>query len=285
MFLSREGHKSKVKEAVRTFAKSLLFFTVWALGISLVFSAYEKPSAIAHNEAMLRLYWEAAPLAMIIICTALAIPYMDKNRISVTITKNPLRDTILGSAFGLGWVSSVIFTLVLLGSLTFGASARIWALPLWSLALLMNAAMQELLVRGYLFSMIRHTYNSTTAVIATTALFLALHGGAIGVSIVAVLNVLTMSIFVSLLLLWSEGLWASILAHFIWNLVAGIAINGIVLAGDYPNIRQISLHGSPLLAGGAAKIEGSIVTLGVNLMLTGVTVFMLRRKYQLRNGL
>jgi len=277
---SHEGHKSKVKEAIRTFGKALLFFIVWALGISLVFSVYEKPPVIANNKAMLRLYWEAAPLAMVMVCTVLAITYVDKKKVAVTITKRPIRDTALGFVFGIGWVSSVILILKSFGILTFGSSARVSALPIWGLALFLNAAMQELLVRGYLFSIIRRAYSSTVAVIITTGLFIALHGGAFGVSVVAVLNVLTMSIFVSLLLLWTEGLWASIVVHYIWNMVAGVAINGIVLAGDYPNILQISLHGASLFTGGAAKIEGSIVTLGVNLVLIGMTAFMLRRKYQ-----
>ena len=128
--------------------------------------------------------------------------------------------------------------------------------------------------------MVRHVYNSTVAVIITTGLFVALHGGAFGVGVVAVLNVLIMSIFVSLLLLWTEGLWASIVAHYIWNMVAGILINGIVLASDYPSILQVSFHGASWLTGSTAKIEGSIITLGVNLILIGITIFMIRRKYQ-----
>ena len=229
---------------------------------------------------MLRLYWEAAPLAMVVVCTVLAIAYIDKKKITVTITKRPIRDTALGLVFGIGWISSVVLILISLDALTFDSSSHVSALPIWGLALFLNAAMQELLVRGYLFSMVRHTYNSTVAVIVTTVLFVALHGGAFGVSVVAVFNVLTMSLFVSLLLLWTEGLWASIVAHYIWNMVAGIIMNGVVLAADYPSILQVSLHGTPLLTGDSAKIEGSIVTLGINLTLVAITVFMLRRKYQ-----
>jgi len=275
-----ESYMVKAKKSLRTFARFVLFFLVWTAGISLVFSVYEKPPVIAHNHAMLRLYWEAAPLAMVMACTALAIAFLDKKKVAVTITKRPLRDTVLGLAFGVGWISSVVLILVLLGTLTFDSSSRVSALPIWALALFLNAAMQELLMRGYLFSMIRRAYNSTAAVIATTLLFLVLHGGAFEVGVVAVLNVLTMSIFVSLLLLWSEGLWASIVAHYIWNVVAGVVMNGIVLAADYPSMLQISLHGDSLFAGGTAKIEGSLVTLGVNLILVSMVLFMLRRKYQ-----
>ena len=267
-----------MKEAVKTFAKFLVFFLVWALGISLVFTVYEKPPIIANNHAMLRLYWEAVPLAMVVLCTALAVNYVEKKKITVIITKKPIRDTVLGIAFGTGWVAFVVVVLMVLGSLTFEGTSRVSALAVWGLALFLNTMMQELLVRGYLFSMVQHAYNSTVAVIATTILFLALHGGASGVSVVAVLNVLTMSVFVSLLLLWSEGLWASIVAHYIWNLMVGIVINGIVLAEDYPSIRQVSLQGTPLVTGGAAKIEGSIVVLGINLVLIGAILVMLRRK-------
>ena len=278
--LMSEDHKLTVKKALGTFIKFLLFFLIWATGISLVFSVYEKPPVIAHNNAMLRLYWEAAPLAMVVVCTVLAIAFIDKKMVTVTITKKPIRDTVLGLVFGIGWISAVVLILVSLGSLTFDSSSHVSALPIWGLALFMNAATQELLIRGYIFSMVRRAYNSAVAVIATTVLFLALHGGAFGVSVVAILNVLTMSIFVSLLLLWTEGLWASILAHYTWNMIAGIVTNGIALASDYPSMLQVSLHGASLLTGGAAKIEGSIVTLGINLILISVTIFMLQRKRQ-----
>ena len=276
----RKDYKLKVKKELGIFGKFFLFFLVWAFGVSLVFSVYEKPPMIAHNNAMLRLYWEAVPLAMVVLNTVLAITYIDKKKISVTITKKPLRDTVLGLVIGIGWIFSVVLILVLLGCLTFDSSSRVSTLPIWGLALFLNVAMQELLIYGYLFSMVRHAYNSTVAIIATTVLFLMLHGGAFNVSVIAVLNVLTMSIFVSLLLLWTEGLWASIVAHYIWNIVAGVFMNGIMLATDYPSIIQVSLHGDSLLTGNSAKIEGSIVTLGINLILISVTIFMLHRKHQ-----
>ena len=106
-----------MKKALGTFVKFLLFFLVWSSGISLVFSVYEKPPVIAHNNAMLRLYWEAAPLAMVVVCTVLAIAYIDKKKFTVTITKRPLRDTALGLVFGIGWISSVVLFLISLGCL------------------------------------------------------------------------------------------------------------------------------------------------------------------------
>ena len=269
-----------MKKAAGTFGKFILFFIVWAAGISLVFSLYEKPPAIAHHSALLRLYWEATPLAMAIICTMLAVVYLERKKVIVTISKRPLRDTLLGLGFGIGWIASVTFILLSLGILTFDSAAHVSALPIWGVALFLNAAMEELLIRGYLFAMVRSAYNSAVAIIVTTTLFLALHGGAFDAGAIAVLNVITMSLFVSLLLLWTEGLWAVIVAHYVWNMIAGVIMNGISLPADYPSVLQISLHGSPWLSGGAAKIEGGVVTLGINLVLIGVTAFLLRHKRQ-----
>ena len=269
-----------MKKATGTFGKFILFFIVWAAGISLVFSLYEKPPAIAHHSALLRLYWEATPLAMAIICTMLAVVYLERKKVIVTISKRPLRDTLLGLGFGIGWIASVTFILLSLGILTFDSAAHVSALPIWGVALFLNAAMEELLIRGYLFAMVRSAYNSAVAIIVTTALFLALHGGAFDAGAIAILNVITMSLFVSLLLLWTEGLWTVIVAHYVWNMIAGVIMNGISLPADYPSVLQISLHGSPWLSGGAAKIEGGVVTLGINLVLIGVTAFLLRRKRQ-----
>lgn len=245
-----------MKKAIGTSGKFILFFVVWAAGVSLVFSLYEKPPTITHQSALLRLYWEAAPLAMVIVCTVLAVTFLEKKKISVIITKRPFKDTLLGLAFGIGWIASVTLILLSLGILTFDSSTHVSALPIWGLALFLNAAMEELLIRGYLFSMVRSAYSSVAAVIVTTALFLALHGGAFDAGVIAILNVITMSLFVSLLLLWTEGLWAVIVAHYVWNMIAGVIMNGISLPADYPNVLQVSLHGPPLAHGRRSQNRG-----------------------------
>jgi uncharacterized protein len=57
--------------------------------------------------------------------------------------------------------------------------------------------MQEVLVRGYLYQMIKNNYNIVVAVLISTGLFTFAHGGAFEAGILPVLNVITMSLFVT----------------------------------------------------------------------------------------
>lgn len=85
---------------------------------------------------------------------------------------------------------------------------------LWILSVFINTIMQELLVRGYLFQMLKANYNVIVATIITTALFTFMHGGAFAAGIVPVLNVLTMSLLMTIVLEYTQSLLAPIMMHF-----------------------------------------------------------------------
>ena len=119
--------------------------------------------------------------------------------------------------------------------------------------------MQEVLVRGYLYQMIKNNYNIVVAVLISTGLFTFAHGGAFEAGILPVLNVITMSLFVTAVLEYTESLVAPIVIHFLWN--------GVSLAEDYPHLFNMVISGNSILSGGSCKIEGSIVVLFMNLIL------------------
>ena len=103
---------------------------------------------------------------------------------------------------------------------------------LWILSALINTIMQELLVRGYLYQMIKRNYNVVAAMVVTTALFTFMHGGAFEAGIVPVLNVITMSILMTTVLEYIQSLIAPVMMHFIWNGVGGIIFGAVSLADD-----------------------------------------------------
>ncbi|WP_243122859.1 CPBP family glutamic-type intramembrane protease [Haloimpatiens lingqiaonensis] len=111
----------------------------------------------------------------------------------------------------------------------------------------------------------------------STLIFTTLHGGAFEVGIIAVLNVLTMSIFVSLLLVYTNALIAPIIVHFIWNAVGCLYLGGVSLADDYPNLWNCTFTGSKLITGGIAKIEGSIIVLAMNIIMIIIVGVMISR--------
>ena len=127
--------------------------------------------------------------------------------------------------------------------------------------------MQELLVRRYLYQLWEQKYSILSATFVTTILFVLIHGGAFEAGIIAILNVITMSIFITLLLEYTGTIVAPIIAHFIWNTVGAIILGGVSLASDYPTLLNLKFEGNLLLTGGTYKIEGSIVVLVINFIL------------------
>ena len=144
---------------------------------------------------------------------------------------------------------------------------QISMLWLWLFSAFINSVMQEVLVRGYLYQMIKNNYNIVVAVLISTGLFTFAHGGAFEAGILPVLNVITMSLFVTAVLEYTESLVAPIVIHFLWNGVGAIILGGVSLAEDYPHLFNMVITGNSILSGGSCKIEGSIVVLFMNLIL------------------
>ena len=136
-----------------------------------------------------------------------------------------------------------------------------------------NTIMQEMLVRGYLYQMIKRNYNVVAATVVSTMLFTFAHGGAFEAGILPVLNVLTMSLFMTAVLEYTNSLIAPIIIHFLWNSVGAIILGGVSLPEDYPHLFNMTFGGNQLLSGGIYKIEGSVVVFVLNvLMIIGFIV-------------
>lgn len=264
-----------LKKHLLTAAKALGFFAIWVL---ITIFASDAPAFIKENAALLRLWWEFVPMFGVLLITGAFIWIVEKRKIRVPIFRKPLKNIISGAVLGCIWLGGTILFLFFIGSISFGDKSNISYLAIWFLSALLNVIMQEYLVRGYLFSLFRETYNTAAALIITTILFTVMHGGAFEAGIIAVLNVITMSIFVSLLMIYTESLLAPIVAHFIWNSVGRIVFGVVSLADDYPSMWNPVLSGNVLITGGSAKIEGSIIVLIINLLLIAFVTYQLKRQ-------
>lgn len=95
----------------------------------------------------------------------------------------------------------------------------------------------------------------------------ALYGGAFEAGTLPVLNVLTMSLFMTTVLEYTNSLIAPIIVHFLWNSVGAIILGGVSLAEDYPHLFNMTFGGNQLLSGGIYKIEGSVVVFVLNVIM------------------
>ena len=106
-----------------------------------------------------------------------------------------------------------------------------------------------------------------------------MHGGAFEAGIIPVLNVLTMSLLMTIVLEYTHTLLTSILMHFLWNSVGSIILGGVSLAEDYPHLFNTTFSGNALLSGGIYKMEGSIIISFVNIaLICFFVVLLIKRK-------
>ena len=192
---------------------------------------------------------------------------IDKRNIRLSLTGKPVYNIVLGCITGAIWLGVSVVILSLTGVIHIDGRNQISMLWLWLFSAFINSVMQEVLVRGYLYQMIKNNYNIVVAVLISTGLFTFAHGGAFEAGILPVLNVITMSPFVTAVLEYTESLVAPIVIHFLWNGVGAIILGGVSLAEDYPHLFNMVISGNSILSGGSCKIEGSIVVLFMNLIL------------------
>ena len=238
--------------------KSAIFFVGWVICVSVI------PIPDTASAVIWRFWAELIPLLSIIVLTLIFL-LIDKRKTQLHLTGRPVYNIILGCVTGSVWIGISVGILSIIGVVHIDGRNQISMLWLWMVSAFLNTVMQEMLVRGYLYQMLKSNYNTVAAVIVSTGLFTFAHGGAFEAGILPVLNVITMSLFVTAVLEYTGSLIAPIVIHFLWNGVGAIILGGVSLAEDYPHLFDMTIHGNPILSGGSCKIEGSIIVLFMNL--------------------
>lgn len=258
-------------DIIITIIKVIAFFLGWAVCISILIKPKESPK----NPALWRLWAEIAPFFVTVILT-LIFWLIEKRSIKLHLFGDPVRGIILGTTTGILWLAIPVFIMYITKTLKFDGVNTVSLFFVWVFSSFLNVVMQELLVHGYLYQMIKQDYNIIPAVIVTTLLFTALHGGAFEAGVIPVLNVLTMNLLMIAVLEYSGSLIAPIIMHFLWNTVGALVLGGVSLADDYPSLLKATFSGKKLISGGKCKIEGSVIVTVVNILLIALFMSLIR---------
>lgn len=248
-----------MKKLVSVSIKTIIFFVGWTICVSVI------PIPNTDSAVIWRFWAELIPLVSIIALT-LIFWLIDKRKTRLHLTGKLVNNIILGCVTGATWLGVSVGILAIIGVVHIDGRNQISMLWLWMISAFLNTVMQEMLVRGYLYQMLKSNYNIGIAVIVSTGLFTFAHGGAFEAGILPVLNVITMSLFVTAVLEYTDSLIAPIVIHFLWNGVGAIILGGVSLAEDYPHLFNMIISGNSILSGGSCKIEGSIIVLLMNLI-------------------
>lgn len=196
-----------MKKLVLVSLKTIAFFVGWAICASIL------PIPDAKSAVVWRFWAELIPLLSVIGFTII-FWLIDKRKIRLHMIGKPVYNIVLGCITGTIWLGVSVVILSIIGVIHIDGRNQISMLWLWLFSAFINTVMQEVLVRGYLYQMIKNNYNIVAAVIVSTGLFTFAHGGAFEAGILPVLNVITMSLFVTAVLEYTESLIAPIVIHF-----------------------------------------------------------------------
>ncbi|HZJ77411.1 MAG TPA: type II CAAX endopeptidase family protein [Clostridia bacterium] len=248
-----------MKKAAITILKILIFFVGWAVLSGLIDIPVDNP-------VVWRFFAELIPLVVIVIFTVIFLR-LEKGEVKIPFAENAGKGTIVGIVTGFVWIGVSTAILLILHQLAIVGKNDINIIWLWIISAFINVIMQELLVRGYLYQLLKAKYNLPLAIIITTALFTFMHGGAFEAGFIPVINVITMCLFTTALYEANGTILAPIMAHAVWNIIGAIILGGVSLADDYPSVFSMTAIGSTVLSGGDCKIEGSVIVTIINIAL------------------
>lgn len=248
-----------MKKFLKIFLKIVIFFIGWAILSGVI----DIPS---DNPAVWRFFAELIPFTVMVIFTIVFLLIENKN-IKIPIMNNIGKGVLTGTIVGFFWIGIVAAILMASKQLYVIGKNDVSYLWLWIVSAFINVIMQELLVRGYVYQLLKKKYNLSVAVIVTSILFTVMHGGAFDAGLIPVVNVVTMCLFTTALYESEKTLLAPIMAHAVWNITGALFLGGVSLADDYPHILNLSASVNTLLSGGNYMMEASIVVTVLNTLL------------------
>jgi len=286
--LNAETPQTKFASRLRAVWRVFLFLLVLFLALFVFVSLEEflERATVAAGYQPIITGW-AMPLG-VLIATGVCLHWVDgKSWDYVYLGRKAARPGLLAKSALLGAAAIALPSLVLLSIGELRAVPSIdgsWlgAAGLTFANLLPAAAGEELLVRGYLFAVMRDSMGWRRALIVTSVIFGLLHVQNPGADGESVALVMLAGFFLGSVLLATKSLYAAIAVHFAWNWVMAAGLHtpvsgNPIIAPDY----RIVDAGPDWLTGGTWGPEGGLAAaLSMFLIVIYIYARHLRRMEQ-----
>ncbi len=254
----------------------LLFAGVVFVAIELATAVLYPPlSALARATDTHLVVYEWLTLVGLLAAHAAQLAWVERRPWSfVGLGRAAARPRLVGLGVALGGLAIAVPSLALTAVGQYrivgatGVGGGWWDASLASLVLLVPAAIvEELLMRGYLFAVLREIWGWRATLVASSIVFGALHLANSGWTIGSISMVMLGGFFLGGVLLATGSLYASIGAHLAWNAVMGLALHAPVSGYplETPAYRLVDA-GPAWLTGGAWGPEGGLAA-GVGMAL------------------
>ncbi|MCS6802964.1 MAG: type II CAAX endopeptidase family protein [Chloroflexota bacterium] len=180
-------------------------------------------------------------------------------------TDQPIRRYLGGAAVGAGMFAAVVGLMAAVGAAAIDTiqleSAMVASLLAAAAAYSVQGSAEEALVRGWLLPVASVRFGLSGGMLIQTLVFTVLHGINPGLTPIAVLNLILVSLFLGVWALRSGDIWPVMGWHAAWNWTQG-NIFGIAVSGAPPAVAPfpVKVAGPEWLAGGAFGAEASVMT-------------------------
>jgi membrane protease YdiL (CAAX protease family) len=272
-----------MKKLLIVILKILGFFILWGAFACVIFiEAVGKPVFAEGNWVLFSFWAEFIPFVAVIIATLIFLA-IEKKRIKLNLFQNFKKNSLLGLIVGVEWICVPLLVMLVMGLLvaTPTLTEQINLLPTWLFLLIIafffDTIVQEFFVRGYIFQLLKREYNLIAAIAVTTVIFTFLYSDVSEGGILNLLNIMTMSIFLSLLLVHTKTLLAPIVAHAVWYMVAAL-LGCLKMAETFHPLLDLTIGGNKIFSGGDYKLEGSIFMLIIKVINIAVFTYIIKVK-------
>lgn len=157
-----------------------------------------------------------------------------------------------------------------------GAGPSWWPLPPGLLLVLLlvlffiQGGIEEWVVRGYIYRVLKERWRPFSAALASSVLFSLLHAFNPNVSTAALFNIILAGLILAALVERSGSLWGAAVAHGFWNFAVACLLSLPVSGFRLFHLLDVSTPGDERLTGGSFGPEGSLALTLLGLGLAAV---------------
>jgi uncharacterized protein len=267
-----------LKNCWTTIWKIVLFFIFWAIIMSALLIPYMKLLNQFLSPEWSRLVTEIIPFITLLLAIWIMTKLVEKRNLNTLgfQRKSLITDTSTGFLIGIFWIIISFAGQFIFGTLIKGAQNVIPAgiFIIYGIALLINASLQEILFRGYLFQTIENNINALSAILITSVLFMGMHIGAIKAGIVPSLNVFGAGLVFAIAYYKTKNLWMPIAIHFVWNFSTSSLLYKPVT--EYKGLELFHLKGNALLSGGETGVEATLLTTFTIIIIIAIELYIIK---------
>ncbi len=219
------------------------------------------------------------PIALFLIYAAV-VRVMERRRADEVALSKGFMTLVVGIALGATIIGATLLALDRMGMVQITEGEGFEWLGRALLVTMVTAMSEELLFRVIFFGILEQVTGSLVAILISSAVFGLAHAANPGANAFALFALsVELGVMLSLAYMLTRNVWIAVGIHGGWN-----CMQSFVLGAENSGVRDPSsyfhttLRGPEIMTGGAFGLEGSIVSLGLSVIVSACLLVLVARK-------